>query len=518
MPTTRRTETRLRLADMLAALSVTTDLGMGNPPEEAIRSCLIGTSLARRLGLPQADVADVYYTALLMHLGCTATAHEEARYFGGDELASRVPAQRADFGSAREALGTVLATGKGRGLRRPAAVVRAMAAGKAVTSGIFRAVCEVGARLAERLGMGPGVRAGVFQALERWDGKGAPAALAGEQISAASRIAQVSTQVALFAGQGVEVVVDMVRRRSGGWFDPRVAERFVADAAEILAEVEPADAWEAVLEAEPEPRRAIPEERLDDVALAFADFVDLKSPFTLRHSTGVADLAGGAARELGLRRGEVVRVRRAALLHDLGRVAVSAGIWDRPATLTTAQREQVRLHPYHTERILARSGALSPLARVAGMHHERVDGSGYHHGLDGAGLPRAARLLAAADTYRAMTEERPHRPPLPPGDAARELVTEADAGRLDGECVRAVLAAAGEPPPARTSWPAGLSDREVDVLRLLATGSTNREIGRALYISPRTAEHHVQHIYGKIGMSTRAGAALFAMEHDLIPG
>ena len=516
MARTRRPETGLRLADILAALSVTTDLGMGNPPEEAIRTCLIATSLARRLGRPESDVADVYYTALVMHLGCTATAHEEARYFGGDELASRGPAQRADFGNRREALGAVLATGRGHGLRRPAGVLRAVAAGRA-TPGIFRAVCEVAARLADRLEMGPGVRAGVFQGLERWDGKGAPAGLAGDRISMASRVVQVAAQASLFAHDGTGAAVEMVRRRAGGWFDPAVAEAFATDGPEILAEVEATDAWEAVLEAEPEPRRTVPDDRLDDVALAFADMVDLKSPFTLGHSTGVAALAEGAARELGLRRSEVTRLRRTALFHDLGRVGVSAGIWDRPASLTLAQREQVRLHPYHTERILARSEALSPLARMAGMHHERLDGSGYHHGVEGTALPRAARILAAADTYQAMTEERPHRATLSPGDAARELVTEGESGRLDPACVRAVLAAAGERLPARTSWPAGLTEREVDVLRLLATGSTNREIGRALYISARTAEHHVQHIYAKIGMSTRAGAALFAMEHDLIP-
>ena len=253
------------------------------------------------------------------------------------------------------------------------------------------------------------------------------------------------------------------------------------------------------------------------MARTFADMVDLKSSYTLGHSAGVAELAERAARSLGLATLEVDDLRRAALLHDLGRVAVSSGIWEKPGPLTRVEQEQMRLHPYHTERILSCSPALQPLGRTAGMHHERLDGSGYHHGMPASAIPLAARILAAADEFQSATQPRPHRPHRRPGEAADLLVADATAGRLDPDCVRAVVEAAGQAlARMRSSWPAGLSDREVEVLRLVARGLMNREIAETLVVSRRTAEHHVQHVYAKIGCSTRAGAAIFAMQHDLL--
>jgi HD-GYP domain-containing protein (c-di-GMP phosphodiesterase class II) len=210
-------------------------------------------------------------------------------------------------------------------------------------------------------------------------------------------------------------------------------------------------------------------------------------------------------------------VRLAALLHDLGRAAVGAGVWEKPGPLTSGEWERVRLHPYHTERILARSEVLAPLARIAGMHHERQDGTGYHHGASAAEVPVEARVLGVADAYEALTQDRAHRPARSPEAAAEAVTADIGRGRLDPEVARAVVEAAGQRAPrTRTAWPAGLSDREVEVLRLVARGRSNRAIAQELVISPRTAEHHVQHIYGKIGASTRAAAAMFAMEHGLL--
>jgi HD-GYP domain-containing protein (c-di-GMP phosphodiesterase class II) len=508
---------RVRLADLLAAVSVATDLGMGQEPEKAIRACLVATTLARRIGTPEADVSDVYYTALLRHLGCTATAHEEA-WLGGDELASRPAAERADFGNPREAVGLLLQMGRGTGVERVRYLARVLRAGKKGDRAILGAVCEVGARLAERLGLGAGVRDGLYQAFERWDGKGAPRGLATDGICLPARLAEVGHQAVIFDRLGgLELAVAVVRRRAGGWFDPGVAEAFARSGADILDQIGSRDVWEAVLEAEPEPRRTIGTEGLDGLARALADMVDLKSPFMLGHSSEVAALSERAAVALGFGLGAVADLRRAALLHDLGRVAVSNRIWEKPAALSRTEWERVRLHPYQTERILARSRVLEPLVRTAGMHHERQDGSGYHRRTSGVEVPAAARVLAAADAFQAMTQDRPHRPGLAPEAASEALAEEARSGRLDPECVRAVIEAAGQPPPrVRTAWPAGLSDREVEVLRLVARGLSNRAIAGRLFISPRTAEHHVQHIYTKIGASTRAAAAMFAMEHDLL--
>jgi putative nucleotidyltransferase with HDIG domain len=280
-----------------------------------------------------------------------------------------------------------------------------------------------------------------------------------------------------------------------------------------LAVVAAPSVWEPFLAAEPEPFTTIDPARIGQVAEAFAHFVDVKSPFTLGHSTGVARLASAAAEALGLAAEEI---RIAALLHDLGRVSVPNGIWDKPGPLNPAERERVRRHAYETERILSHTPLLARHAEVAGLHHERPDGSGYHRGV--SKTPKAARVLAAADAYQAMTEERAYRRARPPGEAAKVLADEARAGRHDREAVEAVLAVAGQRTAGRLrgAWPAGLSEREVEVLRLLARGLSNKEIGARLFISARTVQHHVAHVYGKTGIATRAAAAVYAVENDLV--
>jgi len=508
------------LADVLAALSVATDLGMGQPPEKAVRSCLLATGLGRALGLPHQAVRDVYFATLLRHLGCTASAALEASWFGGDELASRRAAEPADFGHRREMLALTLSAGRGGGLRRPLLIGRAAAGDVLHGRDILASVCEAGVVLAGRLGLGRPVADAISQQFERWDGSGGPLGLAQDEITLPARISEVATQALLFhrAG-GVDAAMAMVRGRSGRWFDPSVSEAFGQYGEELLRTNNALDPWQAVLEAEPAPVRRVGSGELDGVARCFADMVDLKSAYTLDHSRRTAELAETAGRAVGLDAPAVLDLRRAALLHDLGRVGVSSGIWDKPGALTRSEQEQMRLHPYHTERILACSPVLAPLGRIAGLHHERLDGSGYHHGLTAAAIPLPARVLAAADTFQTMTQVRPHRAARSPAQAAERLADDAKGGRLDTVCVRAVVEAAGQSlPPSRTSWPCGLSDREVEVLRLAARGLSNREIARRLVISPRTVEHHVQHVYAKIGTSTRAAAALFAMEHDLLRG
>jgi HD-GYP domain-containing protein (c-di-GMP phosphodiesterase class II) len=508
----------LRLADLISALSQVTDLGMGQPPEDAIRSCLLATSLARRIDLGEPDVGDIYYTTLLQHVGCTAYAHETAALFGGDDIAVRAGGAKVYFGSPREELSFLLFElgGGAKPLSRVRAVIAAISKGKRFDEELTRSNCEVAIHVTRRLGLGTVVQRGLDEIYERWDGKGNPRKLSGDDIAVPARFAQVASQAVLFNRLGgPELALEVTRRRAGTTLDPTVADAFLRRGRELLAEIASADASVSVVEAEPEPRHWVPEPRLDEVARAFADLVDLKSPFMHGHSTGVAELAEAAAANLGLPQTDKVRVRRAGLLHDLGRTGVPNGIWDKPGPLTASEWEQVRLHPYHTERILSRSSALAPLASLAGMHHERQDGSGYFRQAKATAIPTDARLLAAADAYQAMTQERPHRAALAPDAAAEQLNSEATQGRLDAEAVRAVLEAAGHP-TARLTWPAGLSDREVQVLRLVTRGYSNREMARLLWISPKTAGHHIQHIYAKIGVSTRAAAAMFAMEHDLI--
>jgi HD-GYP domain-containing protein (c-di-GMP phosphodiesterase class II) len=244
-------------------------------------------------------------------------------------------------------------------------------------------------------------------------------------------------------------------------------------------------------------------------------FADLISPYLTGHSAGVAELAAAAAKRCRLDATRATAVRRAALVHDLGRVAIGARTWQRAGPLTAGEWEQVRLHPYQTERVISRSPFLSALAPVAGAHHERLDGSGYHRGSSAAELALPARLLAAADAFHAMCEPRPHREPVAPKRAAEDLGREASAGRLDPDAVTAVVEAAGERVP-RLERPAGLTEREAEVLGMLARGLQTKQVARGLGISVKTADSHIQHAYRKVGVSTRAAATLFAMEHGLI--
>jgi HD-GYP domain-containing protein (c-di-GMP phosphodiesterase class II) len=244
------------------------------------------------------------------------------------------------------------------------------------------------------------------------------------------------------------------------------------------------------------------------------DFADLVSPYLVGHSSGVAELAQQAGKQCGLGAADLVTLRRGAWVHDIGRVAVSARIWQKPGPLTPDEWEHVRLHAYHSERVLAHATHLATLAPVASAHHERLDASGYHRQAVAAALSPQARLLAAADVYHAMTEPRPHRDQSTPAQAADTLGTEARNGRLDTDAVAAVLEAAGQQVP-RLGRPAGLTEREAEVIGLLARGLQTKQVARVLGISAKTADRHVQNAYGKIGVSTRASAALFAMQHGL---
>ena len=507
----------VRLAPLLVGLSLAADAGMGLEPGEAARATVIAARLAREVGA--AEPAEVFYTTLLQHVGCTAYAHEAAAQLGGDEIAVKAAAMRTDFARVHDVLFVYLpnlAPQASAATRLRAAGVAAARA-KRITRGYAEANCEVGMLTARRLGLGPGVEASLAAVFEQVDGRGAPRGIRGDDIPLATRIAQVAVYASLFdrAG-GPELALATVRRRAGSSLDADVVTALCDRSRDVLAELSTQDAVEAAIAAEPGPAITVAPGDIDGVCRAFGDAVDLKSPYLHGHSAGVAELAAAAAERLRMSPDEITLARRAGYLHDLGRAAVRNGVWEKPGPLTSAEWEQVRLHAYHSERILARSGPLQPLARPAGMHHERLDGTGYHRETAAWAIPTAARILAAADAFTAMTQVRPHRPALSAEEAAAELSAEAARGRLDAEAVAAVRAAAGHAAPGRRPSPGGLTDRQLDVLRLVARGLSNREIASTLVVSRRTAEHHVQDIYARIGVSTRAGAALYAMEHDLL--
>jgi putative nucleotidyltransferase with HDIG domain len=281
----------------------------------------------------------------------------------------------------------------------------------------------------------------------------------------------------------------------------------------LFAAVDDPDLLAAVARAEPSPPVRIPFDDLDRLCTALAAVADLKGLDLLGHSTHVAELAEAAARQCG--DADARLVRAAALVHDLGRVAVSSEVWDRPGPLGVADWEPVRLHSYWTARVLVRCPATAALAEAASSHHERSDRSGYHRGVPAAELPINARLIAAADVLAALTEPRSYRPARTRSQAAGIIAQEVAAGRLDGEACAAVLDVSGLPRPPR-SYPCDLTEREVQVLRLTARGRTNREVAAVLGISDRTVGHHLAHIYNKTGRRTRAGVAVLATEHGLL--
>jgi HD-GYP domain-containing protein (c-di-GMP phosphodiesterase class II) len=509
------------LADVLGGLSVVSDMGYGLPLETALRSCVLGTALARAMDLPEEDVGHVFYVSLLLHMGCIAFSHETAVLFG-DDLAVNRAAIRTDLTDVRQVF-TVLIPQMTREMQtgnRLWSAATMTARGRSFGMAHDLASCEVARAVARRIGLPEAVSAGLYDVHEWWNGRGARS-LRAEAIAGPARMARVATEAAVLAAFGGSgAVVGGLRRRSGKTLEPRVVEAFAANASSLLEELAVEDPRTRVLEIEPVPVAQIPEPDMVRIAQAFGDLVDLKTPFTHGHSGRVADLAVAAAERLHLDPLTVGQLRVAALLHDVGRAGVSNAVWEKPGALTTADWEQARLHAYFSERVLATSATLAPMAGIAGLHHERLDGSGYHRGSRKPDIPPAARILAAADVFQAMTQPRPHRAASSAATAADALAREAHAGRLDPDAVAAVLESAGRPPARRKHElrPRGLSDRELEVLRLMAAGCTNLTIGRTLGISRRTAEHHVQHIYTKIGVSTRAGATLFALEHSLLAG
>jgi HD-GYP domain-containing protein (c-di-GMP phosphodiesterase class II)/DNA-binding CsgD family transcriptional regulator len=509
--------TEVRLAELVAALSLGVDLGFGQPMEHVLRECMIALRLAEQIGLEETERSTVYYTALLVNVGCHADAHEQAKWFG-DDIALKSAKYEHDFRSVRATAALMSHVGSGNPpLHRFRVGLEFAISGRRDLDGMVATHAAIASALAERLGLPREVQEAVGASYEAWDGKGWPAGLAGDEIPVAARLSQFAefVEVAHRLG-GVEAAVELAERRAGQQFDPGLAAALCADPEETLGGLDSAHTWSSVIDAEPALRVTVTGDSFDRALLAVADFVDLKSPYTLGHARAVSELAAATAEQLGLPEDEVRSLRRAGLVHDLGRLGVSNAIWDKPGPLGAGEWERVRLHPYLTERMLSQSAALAPLAEIAVQHRERLDGSGYPKALSGGAVSRPARILGAVDAYRSMREPRPHRPPLAADVAAAELQADARAGKLDPEAVAAVLAAAGHPVGRRREWPAGLTAREVDVLRLVARGLSSKQIATELVITPKTARNHIEHIYAKIDASSRVAASLFATEHGLL--
>jgi DNA-binding CsgD family transcriptional regulator len=481
---------------------------------------LLAVELARLAAWSAPDLSDVFYLALLYHIGCTGAVAAQSRLGAGDDVNVRRWMSEVDYADRPQLMRIAMTKVVPKwGFADWGQAMAALAtAGRDLPEALAN-TAEAAARLSQRLGASPRVTASLSHAYGRWDGRVFTLLPSGEGLSATARLVHLVHVAQIYHQMGgAEAADDVVRRRSGTEFDPHLARLWLQYSHELLRNVPLDSVWEHALNIEPEPHRLVGPAHLDDICSALADFVDLASPFTSGHSAGVARLAEAAAVNAGLDTDDVATVRRAGQVHDLGMVSVPNRVWITRRPLNPSEWERVRLHTYHSQRILSLAAPLRSFASVAGLHHERLDGSGYHRGLSASSVPFTARLLAVAEMYQSMSEQRAWRPALTPKEATRQLRDGVVAHRLDARAVDAVLQAGGQPRPTGRSSrarPAGLTDREVEVLRAITRGLGNKQIARELHVSPATVHTHVINLYGKIGVNTRAGATLYAFEHDL---
>lgn len=524
-PPDQATEYRVSVAEVLCAFAYANDLAFGLQLEDTLRSSYLAWRIAGELGVSATDRHDAYVTALLKDAGCTSWTTELASAWHGDEIAARrdlvifTPpgAMPAFVRWMREHVGRDEAT-LGR-LRRYFAVLRA--SGPLFREG-FETTAAVATRIAERLGMSAGVQDALKAVFERWDGSGYPSGQSGEAIPLVSRVVWPTFfLIPVHRVSGRDAAVELAATMRGKAFDPAVVDAFrrLATDESFWGELEADDIQARILALAPAAGGAGASDRLmDAAALAFADFIDLKSRHAAAHSRRVGAVSEQLARITGCAPAAVAQIRRAGLMHDLGLVAVPTFVLDRPwASLSEAERDQHRLHPYHGERILRRVPAFAPLADMVGTHHERADGSGYYRGLSGTNISLGARIIAVADRLDTLTHDGAGSRALPIEAALDAIAAEP----FDEEIVRALRVAVGGGVPAVAGGalparPAGLTDREVEVLRLVARGLPRREVARRLGITENTTRHHLEHIYNKTGAANRVGATLFAMEYGLL--
>lgn len=518
--TTDPTLERLRLAELMACLAAACDLSFGRSADFSLRSCALSLRLAEAWGLQDSDLRHVYCHALLRFIGCNADTAVMAA-IAGDVIELRRAGALLDL-SDKAAIGALLeqrirATVTGATPAEvDAAVMRGMARASEFRHEIFPGHCEVAQRLGQRLGFDERFISGLGQVYARWDGQGVPA-VAGEALLPAVRVVILVQELLLHhdAG-GWERAAVMLRQRSGAQFDPALCALLLKRGPELLQSLP--TRWDQLLALEPGAIEHLEGEALDSALRVLADHADIQSPWLLCHSARVATLAEGAARQLGMDGAQQRTLRRAALVYDIGRVAISADLWGRPAALAPSEWVRVRMQCHYSAQILSPAPTLAGFAWLAGAH-EPLDGGGCVRGLDAQALSPVARVLAAASVVAALGEARAHRPAFDAEGTARVVGAEVAAGRLDRDAVAAVLACLDIDTPlpaAKAELPTGLSPREAEVLAGLTQSLSHREIARRLGKSPKAVAHQAEALFRKSGVRTRAGATLYAMEQGLV--
>jgi putative nucleotidyltransferase with HDIG domain len=423
----------IQLSGVIGALSYALDIAEGQTSGHAVRSCLIGMRLAEELDMPAAERSDLFYALLLKDAGCSSNASQMAALFATDDRTAKAKSKLVDWSDPRSALvWSWRVAASGAGLARRLRVLRAIRDEGDVTRKFMETRCDRGAEIARMLFLSEETAAAIRCLDEHWDGRGMPDGLRGEEIPRAARILCFAQTIEVFhyAG-GVKAARKVAKRRSGRWFDPQLVDAFLRFCGErqFWAALEAPDVsrWEP-----PGFALAGDDDRLDRIAEAFARVIDAKSPFTARHSERVAEIADGIAVVLGFDADERRTLRRAALLHDIGKLAISNRILDKPGKLSDEEFRVIQTHPVHTLHILERAPCFAELADLAANHHEKLDGSGYPRSLSSEALDLPMRVLAVADICEALTAERPYREPLPV-EKALAIVDDDTPHRLDAD-------------------------------------------------------------------------------------
>jgi HD-GYP domain-containing protein (c-di-GMP phosphodiesterase class II) len=420
MTTAENSVYQLRMSDLISALSFALDLTEGQPMGHAVKTCALGMRMADLLHLPIEQRSDLFYGLLLKDAGCSSNAARMFEIFGGDERAAKREVKQTDWSKITfeglEYLMRNVMPGRSR-LDRVIAMANIAIKRKEQSEELFRLRCERGGSIARKIGLSDQTADAIFCLDEHWDGNGFPQGLKGDQIPLLARIMNLCQTLEVFvAVNGPQDAFPVIRDRSGSWFDPDMVQCSLQleNETALWEQLDTRAVRKEVMEMEPiGVFQYANDERLDSVCEAFADIIDIKSPYTHAHSRGVTSAAGEIAKRLDLSEKDQIIVRRAALLHDIGKLGVPNKILDKPGKLTSGEWEAIRLHPYHTQRILERISGFQHLAFVASTHHEKLDGTGYYRNLRANQLPLSSRAIAVADIFDALSAKRPYRDALP---------------------------------------------------------------------------------------------------------
>jgi putative nucleotidyltransferase with HDIG domain len=436
----------IRVSELISALSFALDLTEGRPMGHSVRACMIGMRIAKEIGMPLSQQSDLYYAILLKDAGCSSNSSRLFHILNADEIKAKRDVKTTDWTKVGWESLQYAVTHVGTDDPLPQRMWRLLhvaATQQRDSCDLVKIRCERGASIARKMGFSEAVAAGIHSLDEHWNGKGYPDGLKGDEIPVFSNIANLAQTIDVFLTErSAEAAIEAISSRSGRWFSPELvlAARALARDGSLWQGLDTQELTQVALEFEPAERQLrADDECINNICLAFAEVIDAKSPFTYRHSNGVADAALEIAHWFGLSQEQQKHLRRAALLHDIGKLGVANSILEKPGKLTSEEWKSVQKHPYFTYEILRRIPAFDAISRDAAAHHERLDGKGYWLGLQADQLSMAARILAVADVFDALSAKRPYRDSLPI-EKVFEIMRADAPHALDWPCLDALIA------------------------------------------------------------------------------